>query len=859
MKKTTVILTIFLLVLSNSLFPKSRKIELPVIYVAGSNSKLEKQAAQEVRRYIYLRTGKLPQIETIKNGNMVSENAIYLLNKSQAKLAFSNTDDKIKAKIQSLKSEDFYLRSSANSLSLIGGSETGLLYAAYRFAELLGVRFYLHDDVVPDEKLKEIKLAGIDELSKPLFTTRGLLPFHDFPEGPDWWSVDDYKAYFEQMTKMRMNFIGFHSYPVKPFEGYFKPEPMVWIGAKENINTDGSVKKAYPVMHFNTNDSTWGYYSKKTSDFGNGSSALFDTDNFGADYMKNVSKWPHTEAENIRIFNDFGKITDNVFRYAKRNGIKTCIGTETPLSFSKEIENQFGDSKLTENELRIKLYEGVFSRIMKTHPLDYYWFWTPEDWTWNGNNDKEVKHVAQDLSCAIQAKKNLNAPFKFATSGWVLGPQQDRTMFDKLLPKDIPFSCINRKVGYDSIDAGFNSLTDREKWAIPWMEDDPALTAQQLWVGRTRKDAVDALNYGCNGLIGIFWRTENLSPQIAALAQSGWSMGTWKDSVLLTKRDLPVDDFYKDWCSSQFGKEVSVEVSKIFTKIDGASKNQPPKIGQAHCHTANLYRPADWHDFSPGYIFSNPQKWQEIKSQFYFIDELIALKNKVKGTGNIERYDYWLNTFRYQKSMTELGCILGEIDSITTIVLNEKEKTIQKKLVNTQLIPRRKLSCDIWNEMYSYLLAKVNTPGELGTIANLEMHNLQNKQLLTKHDSVFSQILEAPMAALNFLTTYQGKSRLVVPTKRTVLESKEDFNVTVMVLTSGKVKSGSLYYTTLGKKIYQQLSFTNTNNGVYSVTIPKSQLRNKDFAYYLEFQLENEILRYPTGAPTENRTVIIVE
>jgi hypothetical protein len=161
--------------------------------------------------------------------------------------------------------------------------------------------------------------------------------------------------------------------------------------------------------------------------------------------------------------------------------------------------------------------------------------------------------------------------------------------------------------------------------------------------------------------------------------------------------------------------------------------------------------------------------------------------------------------------------------------------------------------------MYSYLLAKVNTPGELGTIANLEMHNLQNKQLLTKHDSVFSQILEAPMATLNFMTTYQGKSRLVVPTKRTVLESKEDFNVTVMVLTSGKVKSGSLYYTTLGKKIYQQLSFTNTNNGVYSVTIPKSQLRNKDFAYYLEFQLENEILRYPTGAPTENRTVIIVE
>ena len=36
---------------------------------------------------------------------------------------------------------------------IIGGDDIGTLYGAYRYAEHLGVRFYLHGDVVPDGML----------------------------------------------------------------------------------------------------------------------------------------------------------------------------------------------------------------------------------------------------------------------------------------------------------------------------------------------------------------------------------------------------------------------------------------------------------------------------------------------------------------------------------------------------------------------------------------------------------------------------------------------------------------------------------------------------------------------------------
>jgi alpha-glucuronidase len=146
-----------------------------VIVCSARAGSVETLAAREVQRYVYLRTGALLPIAE----KAADANAIML------------------AVDAGLKREQYRLKTSAQAgkktLAITGGSPVAVLYGAYAFAEKLGVRFYLHGDVVPDEQ-SAFALPELDETRQPLFETRGIQPFHDFPEGPDWWDEDDYKC-----------------------------------------------------------------------------------------------------------------------------------------------------------------------------------------------------------------------------------------------------------------------------------------------------------------------------------------------------------------------------------------------------------------------------------------------------------------------------------------------------------------------------------------------------------------------------------------------------------------------------------------------------------------------------------------
>lgn len=469
-----------------------------------------KLAAREIRRYVYLRTGELlPLAET--GGGIV--------------LGIDKT----------LAAQEYRLKSTGGTLSVSGGSDIAVLYGAYAFAEKLGVRFYLDGDVIPDGRIP-LAIPPLDESHQPLFELRGIQPFHDFPEGPDWWNQDDYLAYLTQLTRLRMNFLGLHCYP----EGGVGPEPLVWIGVTNDLAADGRVKFGYPSFWANTPKGTWGYAPMKTSEFSGGAALLFPADDYGPDVMAGSMPRPVTPDQCNELFDRVGAQMRVVFSRARQLGIKTCIGTETPLTIPKTLREHLSGLGLDADATNTAraLYTGMFKRIAQVYPVDYYWLWTPEDWTWGGNKPGQLEATIRDLRTALGALDDLGNPFTLATSGWVLGPAHNRAALDEFLPKTSPMSCINRQVGHDGVEPAFANLVGRPKWAIPWMENDPNLVGAQPWVGRMRYDAVDARRFGCTGLFGIHWRTKAMAPNVAALAAAAWDQ-SWVPAGFDTRPAKP--------------------------------------------------------------------------------------------------------------------------------------------------------------------------------------------------------------------------------------------------------------------------------------------------------------------------------
>ena len=777
------------------------------IVLPAKSSRLQRLAAHEVRRYVYLRSGTLLPIAS-KQGN---GDAIVL-----------STNTSLCAEARDLGPQSFVLKTVVTNghtnLFMIGGDDLGLLYGAYRFAETLGVRFYLHGDVLPDVQVP-FTIPQLNERSKPLFALRGIQPFHDFPEGPDWWSADDYKAIEAQLAKLRMNFIGLHTYP----EGRPIAEPTVWIGKAGDFKNKGDVTFSYPSSYANTLRKGWGYERQaSTSEFSFGAADLFEVDGYGTEPMLGNCPEPKTPAECNNVFDHTAHMLRDAFEFAHELNIKTCVGTETPLTVPKSVKEHVGASTSAE-----AIYRGIFQRAAKAYPIDYYWLWTPENWTWRDVKPEQVVTTTNDLAVAYSALKKASVLFQLATCGWVLGPPSDRAMFGKILPNDVAISCINRQVGKTPIDVGFKNITNHSKWAIPWLEDDGALTSPELWASRMRRDAADALDYGCDGLMGIHWRTRVLSPNVGALAQGMWTRPA----------NTNCDEFYRDWAEHEFGPEVAEAAATIFTRVDG-----------------HLPRPTDWTN-GPGGLRPDTRPWEKVENEFWYVDAFATLAPKVTVKGNRERYDYWNHQFQYMKATAKLRCAWHQFNQVMQVVRGISDAGEKAKVARETALPARELMIERLNNVYHHLLATVSTKGEMGVVANWEEHIFP--ELIIKPGAELEKILGEQLSP-EYLPkkTYSGELRVIVPTARSLVNAGEKLEIKAIVLSQEPVKSVALNWRELGARGFKQTALKHLARGVYVAHLPTAK---NDFEYFVETRTESGASMFPATAPEVPQTVVVLK
>lgn len=158
-------------------------------------------------------------------------------------------------------------------------------------------------------------------------------------------------------------------------------------------------------------------------------------------------------------------------------------------------------------------------------------------------------------------------------------------------------------------------------------------------MNRTLEHMMDAKKYGCNGLLGIHWRTRGVGPQITAMAQKSWDAG------------LTSTAFWQDWCKSHFG--VAGEIAEVFESVD--SFLMPTVVS--------------WSG-GPGKFGPSAANCGKGATTFAFVSKLEAAGTMVSGASNKAQFGYWLSTFKYMAAIAETSCAWAGYETAMKVRLN---------------------------------------------------------------------------------------------------------------------------------------------------------------------------------------------
>jgi hypothetical protein len=152
--------------------------------------------------------------------------------------------------------------------------------------------------------------------------------------------------------------------------------------------------------------------------------------------------------------------------------------------------------------------------------------------------------------------------------------------------------------------------------------------------------------------------------------------------------------------------------------------------------------------------------------------------------------------------------------------------------------------------MVTHLLETVSTPGEMGTVANLELHSRKSAHKLELHDAALAKASGKPLPPIP--SAYAGKPRLIVPTVRSVVTRGESLKLKIIALDKQPMKSVTVHFRPLGKGGWQTIPATHLARAVYEVKLPAAQ---DDFEYYVT---AGNALVWPATAPQLNQTVVVM-
>ena len=680
--------------------------------------------------------------------------------------------------------ESYSIAARGNGVLMTGATPAAVLYSVFEFLERQGAFFGLDGENYPPEAPRKLVLPpeNHDWQGSPRFPVRGLLPWPDFLNCITVYNDEDFQAYFEAMMRMRFNMFGMHVYT----------GAKQWAESFLSFEYAGAGQLAYLD---NTASNRWGYIPQRISRLGMGAPQFFEGEVFGADAtIHSHNPWEIAERTKAAL----GK----ALKYANRFGIATGVGFE-PYSIPDEIFDALppevrakpeekhkypGGARFDiESVIARKMLEARLADLLESYPdVDYVWLWEDENMNW------ESRKTGVPLSATpfLQAHDFLrrHAPKKrLVLSGWG-GVVRHFPDLHKRLPEDVVFSCLNDSLGWDPVDEVFAQLDGRERWPIPWLEDDPAMWLPQFHVNRTKRDVDLAEKYGCQGILGIHWRNRIMDATAGYLAGATWD------------RSLTPAAHFEAYGRSQAAGEGG---SKLGQVLNDADRDQTLlNTGTNEVKDGHVVQQEFAADYDEGFTYWNKYQPSEhiVESQKQVEAELEALALKAPSATERERLNYLAGFIGFAVPYTNSWTLAHQLNQVLDEAAKlkaEKKVDAAREKVRTGAIPLWLQIAPLVRDTMLRYQRIISTREDIGQLAS--MHNKYVRlalvrlrlsieeylgQLPPEIDASYAKAIEPDGAA---------PSRIFVPTRPGILGSNSQFRIMIVAAGAEPVRDVTLH------------------------------------------------------------------
>jgi len=449
--------------------------------------------------------------------------------------------------------QDYDISANGKRVTFAAASEQALLYSVFDFLERQGTVFGIDGQTLPLSPIPAVNLPATSQpwTVTPSFSVRGLLPWPDFLNCISVFNDEDFKAYFANMLRMRLNMFGMHAYT--------QNDPL----AESYLSFDFAGAGHRAALE-DTTMTSWGYLPQRTSTYKMGGSQFFDRETFGSDATR-------LAADNWDIADRTTRMLQSAFAFAASVGIRTGIGFE-PYQNPTEIlralppEAKAHTGGLIESNTGKDLLERRLADLLERYPtVNDVWLWEDEGANW----DSRKKNIPLSLTPFKQAYNFLrnNAPGKrLVLAGWG-GVIRNFEYLHKNLPEDIVFAALSDSLGWDPINEAYGKLGTRERWPIPWLEDDPSMWLPQFRASRFETDMKRARDFGCQGMLGIHWRHRIVDPTATYFSRAAWDP------------TLTAATHYQDFCAAQASGPRAKTLADLFVDCDQGQKISSTFLG----------------------------------------------------------------------------------------------------------------------------------------------------------------------------------------------------------------------------------------------------------------------------------------